>query len=419
MPPLHVLFDPVARRLRSSAAARKAWARYRSWRLQKQTDRVVARGDGRAGRLPAGVVFEATMRCNLHCEFCYVGDLLNIEGQWGEELTLDALKRAFPDKSGLQISLTGGEIFVRQDIMDALDLFRQRGYVCGYLTTNGTAITDERADALASLALRGFLKHISVSIDGPPQVHDKARGAAGTFARTAKGLKRLQDAARRTGAPLRVSINTTVAAQSLDALNQMVDVAGDLGIDAIGLNHLMFATPDEVQQTVKITGAHDPSAIATFVTTDPGVDGRRVAEQVSQLERKCRDARIQFDFRPRVGPRIMDDYYRPGAALQGRCLYPFFHARVGFSGKVYFCPFIRIEVGDMTRSTLEDVWNSETYVRLRHLLLERKLFPVCRRCCKVELTGEPIPDPTSVLRGRRVLAVTAVASDGRPPGPVR
>ena len=38
--------------------------------------------DGRADRLPMGAVYEATMRCNLHCEFCYVGDLLNIEGEW-------------------------------------------------------------------------------------------------------------------------------------------------------------------------------------------------------------------------------------------------------------------------------------------------------------------------------------------------
>ena len=39
-----------------------------------------------------GAVYEATMRCNLHCEFCYVGDLLNIEGEWREEMTLDALR---------------------------------------------------------------------------------------------------------------------------------------------------------------------------------------------------------------------------------------------------------------------------------------------------------------------------------------
>ena len=33
------------------------------------------------------------MRCNLHCEFCYVGDLLNIEGEWRQELSLEALEQ--------------------------------------------------------------------------------------------------------------------------------------------------------------------------------------------------------------------------------------------------------------------------------------------------------------------------------------
>ena len=31
----------------------------------------------------------------------------------------------------------------------------------------------------------------------------------------------------------------------------MVDVAEELGVDAIGLNHLMFSTPEEVAETVE------------------------------------------------------------------------------------------------------------------------------------------------------------------------
>ena len=64
----------------------------------------------------------------------------------------------------------------------------------------------------------------------------------GTFERTAAGLRRLQAAAKKKGAPLRVSINTTVAEESLETLDQIVDVAEELGVDAIGLNHLMYST---------------------------------------------------------------------------------------------------------------------------------------------------------------------------------
>ena len=202
------------------------------------------------------------------------------------------------------MSLTGGEIFMRKDIMSVLDLFREKGYACGYLTTNGTIITEERAEALADLAAAGFLKHISVSIDGPGELHDVARGLKGTFERTCAGLRRLQEAARRKHAPLRVSINTTVAHETLEALDQMVDVAEELGVDAIGLNHLMFSTPEEVAETVRLIGSGDASEIATFVTPDPGLDVARYARR-SRARGKVPRAQRPVRF-PSEGPSAAD-----------------------------------------------------------------------------------------------------------------
>src|SRR5262245_26286534 len=403
------LRDSLATRARALPAARHAWAKYRRHRYERRIERFLREKTGIADRLPVGAVYEATMRCNLHCEFCYVLDLLNLEGEWRQELSIEALRKAFPDRSGFQVSLTGGEIFMRKDIMSVLDLFREKGYACGYLTTNGTIINEERAEALANLASAGFLKHISVSIDGPGELHDVARGLKGTFERTAAGLRRLQAAARRQHAPLRVSINTTVAHESLDALDQMVDVAEELGVDAIGLNHLMFSTPEEVDETLRLICAHDRSIISTFVTPDPGLDVNVVRTKVDALKKRCRERGIRFDMRPKVLEPILDSYYRPGARLDGRCLYPFLHARVSFSGKVYFCPFIRIEVGDLSQSTLEEIWNGPKYVEMRRKLVERGIFPVCRRCCKVELSPEPVAQPFAEgTAPRRAIPLTVV-----------
>src|SRR5829696_7084746 len=405
------LRDRLKTEARALPFARHAWARYRRRKYEGRIQRFLDEGTGRADRLPMGAVYEATMRCNLHCEFCYVGDLLNIEGEWRQELTIEGLAKAFPDQSGFQISLTGGEIFMRKDIMSVLDLFREKGYACGYLTTNGTIITEERADALAELASKGFLKHISVSVDGPKDLHDAARGLKGTFERTTQGLQRLQAAARRKGAPLRVSINTTVAHESLEALDRMVDVAGELGVDAIGLNHLMFSTPEDAAETVRMIGAADASVITTFITPDPGLEIARVRRQVSALEAKCKAKNILFDYRPKVHDQLIENYYTPGAKLDGRCLYPFLHARVSFSGKVYFCPFIRVEIGDLAHSSLEEIWNGERYVELRRRLVENGLFPVCRRCCKVELSPQPVAAPFGpgvAAPARRAIPLTVV-----------
>ena len=405
------LREKVATRARALPFARHAWARYRRRKYERRIERFIREKSGRADRLPIGAVYEATMRCNLHCEFCYVGDLLNVEGEWRQELPLEALDKAFPDREGFQISLTGGEIFMRKDIMSVLDLFKNKGYACGYLTTNGTIINEERAEALADLAAAGFLKHISVSIDGPRELHDVARGLKGTFERTTAGLRRLQEAARRKHAPLRVSINTTVAHESLEALDQMVDVAEELGVDAIGLNHLMFCTPEDAAETVRIIGAPDASVITTFITPDPGLEIERVRQQVTALARKCKARNILFDYRPKVHDQLIENYYTPGARLEGRCLYPFLHARVSFSGKVYFCPFIRVEVGDLSQQSLEEIWNGEKYVEMRKKLVEHGVFPACRRCCKVELSPEPVAEPFGArvpVPGRRAIPLTVV-----------
>jgi MoaA/NifB/PqqE/SkfB family radical SAM enzyme len=247
-----------------------------------------------------------------------------------------------------------------------------------------------------------------VSIDGPKELHDAARGQAGTFVRTTEGLARLQAAARRKGAPLRISINTTVAHESLETLDQMVDVAEDLGIEAIGLNHLMYSTPEEVQETLRLIGTDDASVIATFVTADPMVPAARVREKVAALREKCLARGIRFDMRPKVVTELVDNYYQPGSRLNGRCLYPFNWARVSFSGKAYFCPFIRVEVGDLTKQTLEEVWNGAPYVDMRKRLLEQQLFPVCRRCCKVELTPQPVPREEGAVVRTRAIPLTVV-----------
>jgi hypothetical protein len=42
-------------------------------------------------------------------------------------------------------------------------------------------------------------------------------------------------------------------------------------------------------------------------------------------------------------------------------------------------------MGDVRETSLEKIWNAPRYVELRQKLLQHGIFPVCRRCCKVEL----------------------------------
>ena len=77
---------------------------------------------------------------------------------------------------------------------------------------------------------------------------------------------------------------------------------------------------------------------------------------------------------------------------------------MSFSGKVYFCPFIRVEVGDLSTSSLEEIWNGERYVDLRRRLVENGIFPGLPPL----LQGRIVPDPACrAFRGRRAASCPA------------
>jgi len=81
------LREVVARRARAVPILTSLWAQYRRRKYRNHIERFEREGTGDAGKLPIGVVYEATMRCNLTCEFRLGGDLLQPEGEWGREVS--------------------------------------------------------------------------------------------------------------------------------------------------------------------------------------------------------------------------------------------------------------------------------------------------------------------------------------------
>ena len=332
------------------------------------------------------MVYEPTLLCNLHCSFCYVADILNPKDWQTRELTLDELDRIFIKGATKTYNITGGEPFVRKDLFSIFQLMKSKGMRCDYVTTNATVIDDEKASQLAELAASRFLRHISVSLDGPKDFHDEVRGQKGAFDKTTNSIKRLQQAFTERGAPLHLSINTTLNSGNLHLLPQIVDEVAALGVELIGMNQLMFATPREVQETLEILGETDPGLISTHVTDDPGIVPEEVPGILKQALVYAEKKGVVLNWRPAQPVEHLENYYTPDRPLKGECFYPFFGGRVTYDGKVHFCPFIRVEMGDLRKQTLKEVWNGAKFVSLRKKLLEHGIFPVCRRCCKVTLT---------------------------------
>lgn len=76
--------------------------------------------------------------------------------------------------------------------------------------------------------------------------------------------------------------------------------------------------------------------------------------------------------------RFMDDSY----SYVDKCFYPWYEIRINPYGVVYPCS-MNVDMGDLRKKPLSKIWNNQKYIGFRKALKENKLFPKCKKCCKL------------------------------------
>ncbi|WP_254766668.1 radical SAM/SPASM domain-containing protein [Salinilacihabitans rarus] len=180
------------------------------------------------GTVPV-VVWNTTPACNLTCEHCYFGA---VDRRSDEELSTAEAKRFIDDlaEAGVPVLVfSGGEPFVRDDLAELVAHADERG-LRTIASSNGTFLTPERARAVADAGMA----YVGVSLDGVGETHDRFRGLEGSFERAVEGLSNAQAAGMNTG------VRSTMTADTIDDLPDVVDLAVDLGVDRVNVFHLIY-----------------------------------------------------------------------------------------------------------------------------------------------------------------------------------
>jgi MoaA/NifB/PqqE/SkfB family radical SAM enzyme len=153
---------------------------------------------------------EVTRRCNLRCDYCFVG----WSRDWTSDLPEDVARAVVDEGAGLfpMLHFTGGEPFAYRALPELIERGLSAGYEHVLVNTNGTFLSPAEVRALASFGERFS---ITVSLDGPEEIHDRARGA-GRFREADEGLARALDAG------VRASVMVVVTPEVLRALAPFV-----------------------------------------------------------------------------------------------------------------------------------------------------------------------------------------------------
>lgn len=166
--------------------------------------------------IPLSVHVDLTYRCNERCVHCYLDHDDHGEMDFADVASLlDQLAGA----GTLFLVLSGGEIFLRRDLLAIVEHARRRRFSTT-LKTNAVLVDDARASRLAELGVAAV--HVSV-YSHRRDVHDAITNLPGSFDRTMSGIGRLIEKG------LRVVISNVLMAQNAGDYHDVKRLAEALG----------------------------------------------------------------------------------------------------------------------------------------------------------------------------------------------
>ncbi len=293
-------------------------------------------------------------RCNCRCVMCDIWK--NTDAR---EMSAEDLERHVSSIESMGVEwavFTGGEPLMHSDLFRLCDILRGRDIRITVLSSG--LLLDRHAAAIVA-----SVDDVIVSLDGPPEVHDRVRGVPTAFRRLEAGVRAIHEL--KPDFP--ISARCTIQRSNCAHLRATVATArriGLTGISFLGADVTSTAFnrplgwPLERQAGVALTDID-------LALLDAEIESLVFDDFVAETAQKLRNISTRF--------RDTDGCAAPV------CNAPWVSAVVEASGAVRPC-FFHPPIGQVDSSTtLFDVLNSSRAVAFR-AALDVASNPVCRRC---------------------------------------
>jgi radical SAM protein with 4Fe4S-binding SPASM domain len=333
---------------------------------------------------PTSISFTITNACNLRCKMC---------GQWSEEgyirkdknvfrqlLILDDWKRLVDELAAHKISsllIRGGEPFLFPGIIELLEYINSKDIFIS-IDTNGTLLKKYAADLL-----RIGKVHITVSIDGPEDIHDKVRGVKGCFRKIEEGLILLSELEKNSDSKISKALCFTISPYSVNGLGEMPNVARRLLVNSIVIvPYYYFPTEMGKIYETELKKYFNCKAYSWhgFHHEYSGVNFDIFKEEF----KKYKDNLNGINNYPYMV--LSEEEYKIWFEDATKPVGSFICSNVEKlldiqpTGEANFCvDFPDYSIGNVTQSTIEELWNSEKAEKFREYR-RKNLLAVCYRC---------------------------------------
>jgi radical SAM protein with 4Fe4S-binding SPASM domain len=289
----------------------------------------MARFAGRAlGRnIPLQAQIEVTGRCHLDCMHCY----LDIKRPPKNELTLVEIERVLDELAAagsMFLTITGGEIFLRRDILDIIAAAKQRHF----------AVRD-RAMVAKVAALRPMAVEISV-YGVHAHVHDRVTRRPGSLRKSLRAAVLL----RQAGVPVAIK-------------SPMIEGTGDAHFDLIG-----------AAERIGASWRIDPSLMSR---RDGGTEPLSSRPSIDSMARLYADERVGA---------LATELPEPSPAEQAPCAIGRRVVHIAPNGDVHACTAFPIPAGNIRDASFYEIWNHSPVLNEIRSINLGQLEGACNGC---------------------------------------
>ena len=350
------------------------------------------------GSLPAGrsiapdvAVLVPTLRCSMHCPYCFQrgqGDQDEQQGE-GDSLSLNEWQAIIGEleQARPRVVVMGGELFLYPEALALLRAIKAADLNLTVIT-NGVALP-----RVAEHLLAMGLNQLVVSIDGPAHVHNTLRGHARGFELATAGIQLVVNGRGICPSPF-VQVSCTVSAYTQGYLEEFVEVMGHLNVDRILFNSLIYATAEQVtahSQHLRRRFQARWSNMALDHHARIGIDPELLGREMAAI-RAGPWSDIVYMTPPGVEQNLAP-YYAPHAPPfeNQRCTAVYRELWILPNGDLAACAHIpELSMGNVRAGGVMDAWNSPRYREFRQHLAQG-LLPACVRCEKLQYVHPPDP----------------------------
>lgn len=313
-------------------------------------------------QLPVLVV-HAHSSCNCRCIMCDIW-----KTQPGKAFRMSDLEPHLASIRRLGVRwvvFSGGEPLMNPELPLLCEVLRTENIRLTLLTT-GLLLQKNACTVSASF------DDVIVSLDGPPEIHDKIRRVQGAFSLVEAGVSAVREHRRE----MRITARTTVQKANHCHLRATARAARDLNLNAISflaadLTSSAFNRPllwaasrqEEIGLTLLEVGALESEIEALIQEARRELECGFITESPDKLRRIARQFRVQLGLKTAESPI---------------CNAPWVSAVIEADGTVRPC-FFHSSIGNLRNGTLESIVNGEAGRTFREKL-DITNDAICRRC---------------------------------------